>query len=264
MFVINTPFFSLDQTYVSKQVPRWMKLKESKYIVIHQDKALLIEQKSDRLLMNCSEQDFYNIWFHYFDFKTDYLDINTRIKRLGKKFKIIANRGKGVHLLQQDLWESYVYSNLIYLVGYDKAKKAMNHIAETCGKQHVQSMREAGRVTWYEWPTPQMINANLDKLKRMGPINKWLKSEIHSVLYDEEYMRIREEKDLYRLFGLHDLTVFSTKEIEETLKKNFGDIEEFEDWYLDDIKEKGLVYLYILYHINNRPKEGDKIYGVSR
>ena len=44
--------------------------------------------------------------------------------------------------------------------------------------------------------------------------------------------------------------------IEETLKKNFDCIpEEFEDWYLYDFENKGLVYTYILHHIMNPPKK---------
>ena len=116
--------------------------------------------------MSCSEDDFYNIWFDYLDLRTDCLDVNMKVKRIGGKLKVPANRGGGIHIMHQDKFEAYVLTKLITYVGYEKAAIAMNHIAEVCGVQHIQSMREAGRIVWYEWPTPEMILDKHDKLKR--------------------------------------------------------------------------------------------------
>lgn len=33
----------------------------------------------------------------------------------------------------------------------------MNGIAEKYGIKHVQAMREAGKQTWYEWPSPESL-----------------------------------------------------------------------------------------------------------
>ena len=182
MFVIEVPYFNLDQIYASGQCPRWIKLKESKYIIPFKDKALKIEQQRNkydwtrhRLIMNCTEDDFYNIWFNYLDLRMDCLDENSKIKRLGGKFKVIANRGNGIHILHQDYFEAYVLAKLITYVGYEKAAVAMNHIAKVCGVKHNQSMREAGRIIWYEWPTPEMILKQHHKLGKMGKVNSWLK-----------------------------------------------------------------------------------------
>ena len=259
MFVIEVPYMNLEQIYNSLQVPRWIKLKENKFVVIHKNKALKIEQNKERFIMNCSEDEFFNIWFDYFDLKTDYKQLNDKIKRLGKKFKIIANRGKGIHILNQDYFETYIYSEIAEKVGYGKAYVAINHIAEVCGVKHVQAMREAGRITWYEFPGPEMILENFDKLKKMGKINIWLKSLCESLVKGELFAA----NDLYKLFDMHDSDVFPLIGIEDTLVKNFDcEPEEFADWYLDEIENKGLVYMYILHHITNPPKE-KMTYGVN-
>ena len=263
MFVIEVPYFNLDHIYNSGQAPRWIKLKEGKYVIPFRDKALKIEQQRDkydltryRLVLSCSEEDFYNIWFHYFDLKMDCLNENERIKRLGGKFKVIANRGHGIHILNQDTFEAYVLSKIISNAGYEKAKAAMNHIAEVCGIKHIQSMREAGKITWYEWPSPEMILKNFDKLKRMGKINDWLKRLCEAIVYKDYALSYPENwNDLCKLYMGHK-NVFPINGIEETLEKNFDCIpDEFADWYLDEIENKGLVYLYIVNHIMNKPKE---------
>lgn len=255
MFIIDVPYFSLDQIYNSKQAPRWIKLKESKYVIPFRNRALKIEQQGTRLMMSCSEKEFYDIWFHYFDLSFDYCESYNNIKQLGGKIKKAANRSKGIHIIKQDDFEAYVYAEMVCKVGYDKAIRAMNHISEVCGVKHIQSMREAGRVTWYEWPTAKMIIDNFDKLKKMGEINSWLKELCEAVVDNDENYK-REENDLYKLFAKHDLRVFPINEIDELLAKNFECIpNEFADWYLYDIKEKGLVYMYILHNKMNPPKK---------
>lgn len=269
MFVIEVPYFNLDQIYNSGQVPRWIKLKESKYVIPFRDKALKIEQQRDRfdwnryrLIMSCSEEDFFNIWFDYLDLRMDCLDVNMKVKHLGGKFKIPANRGNGIHIIHQDEFEAYVLTKLITYVGYEKAAIAMNHIAEICGVQHIQSMREAGKITWYEWPTAEMILAKHDKLGRMGKINAWLKKLCEAIVNDG-YAYYESDDELFRLFGMHDVSQFPTTRIEDAIMKNFEENpEEFSDWYLSDINEKGMVYMYIVHHILNRPKEV-KSFGIS-
>ena len=83
MFVIEIPYLNLDQIYDSGQAPRWIKLRESKYVIPYKDKALKIEQQRDRFdfnryrfIMSCSEDEFCNIWFNYFDVETDYMQLN--------------------------------------------------------------------------------------------------------------------------------------------------------------------------------------------
>lgn len=255
MFVIEVPCFSLDKIYESRQAPRWIKLKESKYIIIHKDKALKIEQQKSRLIMSCSEQEFYDTWFEYFDLKTDYFDENYKIEKLGGKFKIPARRGNGIHILNQDEFEVFIYSKIVAYAGYKKAQVAMNHIAEICGIKHVQSMREAGRITWYEWPDALVMYENIDKLKKMGKINAWLDYLCTNIIYYgfdfEQHGNI-----LYSLLAEHNINAFPTYEIEDAIEKNFKcDIKSFEEKYLSKVKNKGLVYMYILHHIINKPKE---------
>lgn len=263
MFVIDIPYFNLDHIYNSGQAPRWIKLRDSKYVIPHKDKVLKIEQIRDRydwtkyrLIFGCTEDDFFNVWFKYFDLQTDYFEENKKIKKLGGKFKVIANRGFGIHILNQDPFEAYVFSKIATNAGYEKARVAMNHIAEVCGTSHTQAMREAGKITWYEFPTPEMILEKFDELKKMGKINAWLKRLCEAIVHDDyAYSYPGNWNDLCKLY-VNDKTVFPLVGIEETLSKNF-DCEpvEFADWHLDNIKNKGLVYSYILHHVKNPPEE---------
>lgn len=273
MFVIEIQYFNLDHIYNSGQAPRWIPLKQSpeksKYVIPHKDKVLKIEQQRDRydwtkfrLIMSCTEEDFYNVWFEYFDLRMDCFDMNMKIKRLGGKFKIIANRGYGIHILNQDKFEAYVLSKLIGYVGFNNAKIAINTIAQCCGIEHKQSMREAGRVTWYEFPSPMRILENFVNLCQMGKVNAWLKKLCEAIVYDG-FDITQSDNSLFKLFGMHETNIFPIIGIEDTLIKNFGDNpDEFADWYLYDIENKGMVYMYIVHHIINKPG-GEILHGVN-
>lgn len=263
MFVIETQYFNLDHIYNSGQAPRWIKLKEGKYVIPHRDKALKIEQQRDkydwtkyRLIMSCSEEDFYNIWFEYFDLRTDYAKENMNVKKLGGKFRIVANRSNGMHILNQDTFETYVLSKLIEKLGYKEAANEINRIAEVYGIKHVQSMREAGKITWYEWPTTELIIDKFKELKYPNKVDKWLNKLCEEIVYKYyAYTYPGNWNDICKLYrGCKD--VFPLIGVKEILAKNFDcEPEEFADWYLDETENKGLVYMHILYHILNKPKE---------
>lgn len=266
MFVIDVPYLNLDHIYNSGQAPRWIQLSQSseksKYVVPYRNKALKIEQQRDRFdwtkyrfVMNCTEEEFYTIWFEYFDLRMDCLIENGKVKKLGGKFKIPANRGHGIHILKQDKFEAYILGKLITKWGYERAAIAMNSIAELCGICHKQSMRESGQITWYEFPTPEMILEKIAKLKKLDEVNAYISSLCEAIVFDE-FDFTQSDNELFRLFGTHEMSIFPLTEIEDVLAKNFGENpKEFADWYLDEIENKGLVYMYIVHHILNKPKE---------
>jgi hypothetical protein len=91
----------------------------------------------------------------------------------------------------------------------------------------------------------------------MGKINSWLKRLCEAIVYkDYAYQYHGNWNELCKLY-MGDENAFPTIGIEEVLKKNFDCIpEEFADWYLIDIENKGLVYLYILHHVNKIRRGG--------
>ena len=76
MFIIEVPFMNLDQIYNSGQCFRWIKLRDGKYAIPYGDKVLKIEQQKQRFIMSCTDEEFYNIWYEYFDMGTDYMNVN--------------------------------------------------------------------------------------------------------------------------------------------------------------------------------------------
>lgn len=256
MFIIEVPFFNLDQIYNSKQAPRWLRLKENKYIVINKDKAIAVEQKRQRVVFKCSEEEFFSTWFDYFDLRTNYQVVNSEIKRVNKRFKIPCVRGQGIHILNQDKFEMYVYCKLVQKLGWEKAREMMIRIATTYGIHHKNSMGDAGKVNWYEWPQPERLLEALNKEKPSTPVKTFLQKLCYAIVYDG-FDVTQQNNDLFKLLGLHQLECFPRYGMEETVQKNFDcSVSEFVSDVLDETSYKGMAYMYIHHHINNIPKRG--------
>lgn len=282
MFVIEVPYFDLDQIYKSGQIFRWIRLKDQKYVIPLKDKALKIEQQKSRLIISCSEEEFYEKWYHYFDFGTDYLDINYKAKKLNEYMKICANRGNGIHIIKQDLFEMIVTFMLATATNIPRIKQMLDMVCMSCGIQHVQSMREAGKITWYEFPTPEMILENQNKIGNLGLNRKeniiqicqdivdgWLDlDELKAMNYEDakEYLMGFEGigpkvADCICLYGLHHIESFPVDtHIAQILEREFDcDCEIFKDWELNGMQEyAGVVQQYMFYNEINSPEENDK------
>lgn len=255
MYIIEVPYFNLDQIYNSKQVPRWLKSRDGKYVIAHRDNFVKVEQKRERLIFDCSEKEFYDIWYDYFDLGTDYSEINREIKRTQKKFKIPAVRGKGIHIIQQDDFEAYVYAKLVEKLGWDKAGEKMYYIANTYGIKHSNSMAEAGKVTWYEWPTPERLLECLEKEKADTPIKSFLKRLSYAIIH-EGFDVLDQGNLLFNLLSGYDLQGFPAFGLADGIHKNFKcGVDEFVSKHLKECKHKGVLYMYLTHHINNKPTE---------
>lgn len=259
MFVIEVPYFDLNSTYNSKQVPRWIKLHNYKYLVPYKDKTVIVEQNKDKIIFKCTAEEFYNLWFNYFDLETDYSQLNYKIQRANKKYKVVSRRGKGIHILNQDPFECYIYCKLVEFVGYDKAKHLLLRIAQLYGIEHYSTF-DGVKGTWYQFPTHlELYNAlkkEKGRIKDFNKLKRFLYKLCKNIITGEFDVFEDGTSKLFKVLGNHELNVLPLVGIEGNLEKNFKcSIEEVENKYLNDIVElKGLFYLYVLHHKNNPPK----------
>lgn len=230
MYSINVPFFNLDHIYNSGQVFTWIKCSDGKYVVKFRDKVTKVQQKGEHIFFSCSEEDFYEIWWDYFDFGTDYSVINYRYKTLDENTVIRMNRCKGLHIVRQDLFETIIFSMLETATSIERVRQMILGICTKCGNKHVNSMAEVGAVKWYEFPKPEQILKNKNKLttQEVGykidiiedicrcVVDGWLDLNMLKVMDTEDAIEyLMEFKGIGRkvaesicLYGMHRLECF--------------------------------------------------------
>lgn len=278
MYVMEVPFFDVDQIYASGQVFRWIRYRDGKYVIPHGNKALKIEQQKDRLIMSCNDEDFYEIWWKYFDLQTDYSQLNYQAKAQGGQIKISAIRGSGIHILQQDLFEMIVTFMLATATNIPNVKRMLHQIEVACGNVHKQTMGDCGQVIWYAFPSPLQMLVGAKKLgdnfglKRKENIlqvcqdicDGWLDLEMLKQMSYQDAKELLMQfdgigdkvADCICLYGLHHMEAFPVDtHIAQILQRDFDcDVETFLEWYGAD-EFNGLIQQYLYYNEINPPKE---------
>lgn len=277
MYVIEVPYLDLEQIYRSAQPLRWIRLRDGKFVIQDGCSALKVEQQKSRLIMSCTEEEFYEKWFGYFDMTTDYADVYFKLCRKGGFLKVCAVRNGGLRIIKQDLFECIIASIIGSVLSEIMAKVTLNNIAVSLGTEHIQGMREAGRIKWHEFPTPEILLANIEKLKLVpflrekvrdicqDIVDGWLDLEELKTMKEHEVRNYlgdfglsREEVDRILLYAFGEFSVipFSPSVVEAVDREFVCDMDTFVDWELDNmVGEEGIVHQMILSNELNPPNE---------
>lgn len=267
MVIIQIPFLSLDKMYESAYAPRWIKLTGSKYIVINGDKAVKVEQKKERFIFNCSDEEFFQTWFHYFDLGYDYARAYYRAEIIDKDLKSIMVRAKGIRNIKHPLVET-IYTVAMLRDNPDFFWDNRDYLLSTCGEVRKNSMREAGKVKWYATPSFETVwknkkianefpflNLVASKLWHITTINEidindWSKKGLGLYLLNCGFTK--EEVRLIFSLCLGTNSVISNDLLEHTTESIWGcDWRTFSEWFLSD-SDSFLVAQCILWDIKNR------------
>ena len=101
-------YFDLEQVADSGQCFRWRKLDEYKYRIPAFGNYVDIAQNGNHFELSCTEEEFEKIWYNYFDLGTDYGGLINRISGDDIFLKNAAEYGKGIRILNQDIWETII------------------------------------------------------------------------------------------------------------------------------------------------------------
>lgn len=108
MITKDIDYFDLEQIAESGQCFRWNKLDEHKYRIPAFGSYLDIAQTGSHFELSCTEDEFEEIWYNYFDLGTDYKGIVQRIDSRDSFLISAAEYGKGIRILNQDTWETII------------------------------------------------------------------------------------------------------------------------------------------------------------
>lgn len=168
MYVIECPYLSLEKTFTSNQSMRTRMMAEGKYLVLDGNRYCKVIQQKERLVFDCSEDDFYQYWFNFFDMKRPYDLVHYNLQHYAdSNLYPLINRAKGVRILRQDPFEVAVSSILCHGKSKYHGAQLVDQFVHAFGQVHTRSMAESGKVTWYSFPTPEQIYRNAGSLQYM-------------------------------------------------------------------------------------------------
>lgn len=153
--------FDLEQIADSGQCFRWTRIEDNntdkkdqnivKYKIVAFGKVLHIEQDiiTGLVYMDCSDNDFENIWKGYFDLDTDYGKIIDRIPEDDSYLKRAASACDGIRIIRQDPWETLITFIISQRKNIPAIKASVEKICKAAG--HVIGEDINGEV--YAFPT---------------------------------------------------------------------------------------------------------------
>lgn len=132
-----------------------------KYSLVAFGKYLELSQDGDDIFLECTQEEFDDIWSSYFDMNTDYGHIIESIDSQDKYLVSAADFGRGIRILRQDLWEMIISFIVSQQNNIKRIRKCINLLCVRYGEKRIS----AAGVEYYDFPTPKVLaGASLEDL----------------------------------------------------------------------------------------------------
>lgn len=258
----NIDHLDLAQTAESGQCFRWKSLGKDTYSVVAYNRCLTISRiEEGRFELDCTEDEYKEIWSHYLDVDTDYFEVERLIRKSGDSHLLEAfEKGKGIRILRQDLWEMIVS----YLISQNNnIPRIKGSIEAICRKAGFLAKDSAE----YRIPLPEEVQEGFfdDKslglgyrVEYLGKIYAYAKENpdwleyLKTLSYEDARKELLNRKgigpkvaDCICLFGLHHVEAFPIDtHVKQLLLKYYS--EGFNHEYYKEYA--GIVQQYLFYY----------------
>ena len=133
---------------------------DGSYTAVHLGKIINVLQKEDHVLIrNVSLEEFYDVFYDYFDLGTDYSAIREKLSE-NETLKTASDYGYGIRILNQEMFETVISFIISANNGITRIKNSIKIISERYGDYIGEYM---GRK-YYAFPRPEVL-AKVDPLE---------------------------------------------------------------------------------------------------
>lgn len=234
--------FSLEKISLSGQCFRFKKLSENKYCVIAFGEYLEMEQYGNEVIFHCSEKQYHQIWYNYFDLDNDYSQYKQFVPSTDSYLTKAMSFGKGIVILNQDIWETI----LSFIISQQNNIKRIQYIIELLCQKYGDKKTAQNGTIYYTFPTVQSLQFVTEKELQncnLGYRSKYIVKIVNDILqkkFDIDYLKScnyvqckielmklygvgEKVADCVCLFGLHHLNAFPIDtHIKKVLQKHYA------------------------------------------
>lgn len=196
----NCEAFELKDIFECGQCFRWNKEAEDTYIGVVKNNIIKVQKRENRIYFkSIGEEELQSLVTEYFDLERDYEKIKQTLSNIDIHMKQSIQHGKGIRILNQDLWETIISFIISANNNIPRIKGIIERIAKAYGKEIVWEGKR-----YYTFPTvEELAKAKVEDLKQLGlgfrdkrvyettNIIKEKKIDLE-VLKKQEYPQVRE------------------------------------------------------------------------
>lgn len=210
MVTIKNENFSISQISMSGQCFRMEACDENKYCLVASGKYLEIIQDNNGISFDCTQEEYDNIWKTYFDMETDYADIISSIDPDDSYLVSAAEYGKGIRILNQDLWEMIISFIISQQNNIRRIRKCIKLLCKKYGEKKIS----VNGVAYFDFPTPESLaNARTEDLYacNLGYRSRYIYETANSIFHKDIDLQAlwtadygTAKKELLKLCGVGD------------------------------------------------------------
>lgn len=182
--------FCLHHIFECGQCFRWNQEKDGSYTGVFQNNVLNVREEKDQVIFQgICEEDIEKIVTQYFDLDRDYEEIQQILNKVDEPLKQSISYGKGIRLLNQDLWETIIS----FIISANNNIPRIKGIIERISKQYGNQI-EWREKEYYTFPSiEQLAKANIEDLRALGLGFR------DKYVYETTQMILKQEVDLEKL-----------------------------------------------------------------
>ena len=161
----NQESFELKDIFECGQCFRWNENEDGSYTGVINNGVLNVEKQSEKIIFTgMLDKDIKEVVRFYFDLDRNYEEIKMQLSNIDKYLKTSVEYGKGIRILNQDLWEMIIS----FIISANNNIPRIKGIIERISKKYGTEIEWNGEK-YYTFPTPKQLGkATVEDLRSLG------------------------------------------------------------------------------------------------
>lgn len=189
-YKIKSDTFELADIFECGQCFRWNRGEDGSYTGVFHNNVLNVDKIGNEIIFKgICEGNIEKICTDYFDLNRDYTKIKEELSNIDDNLKRSIEYGKGIRILNQDLWETIISFIISANNNIPRIKGIIERLSKSYGRKIVYNNKE-----YYTFPTPEELrNVTVEDFRNLGLGFRDIR------LYETTHMILEKQVDLKKL-----------------------------------------------------------------
>lgn len=186
----NQNSFELKDIFECGQCFRWNEQDDGSYTGVIKDAIINVKKENENLIFTgICDGKIQDLVEYYFDLNTDYEQIKQKLSNIDEYLKTSVEYGKGIRILNQDLWETIISFIISANNNIPRIKGIIERLSQKYGNEIEWNSRK-----YYTFPTAEQLkDVTVEEYRKLGLGFRDIR------LYETTKMILNKEVDLEKL-----------------------------------------------------------------
>ncbi len=161
----NQKSFELKDIFECGQCFRWNIQEDGSYTGVFRNNVLNVKKHKNQIIFQgVCEKDIKETVEKYFDLHRDYEEIKSKLAKIDNNMKTSIEYGKGIRILNQDLWETIIS----FIISANNNIPRIKGIIERLSEKYGNEIEYNGQK-YYTFPSPEQLkDVTVEEYRKLG------------------------------------------------------------------------------------------------